>query len=175
MVDVVVGRVGRPHGVRGDVTVHALTDEPARRFVAGVSFRCSVRGQASDRVVRLASVRRHGDKLLVTFEGVDSRDAAAELTGTLLSVDVPEDEETGESDTWYDHQLVGLSVRSMDGRELGTVRRLEHGGAQDLLVVVINGQERLVPFVSAIVPTVDPAGGFVVVDPPGGLLDDADV
>lgn len=162
-----IGRVGRPHGVRGEVTVQPLTDEPARRFVPGVVL------AAGDRTLTLAGARRHGDRLLAVFEEIADREAAADLTGTLLSLDVPADEDTGEDDAWYDHQLVGLTVRSTSGVDLGEVLRVEHG-AQDLLVVRVGAGERLVPFVGPIVPVVDVAAGFLVVDPPSGLLDDAD-
>ncbi len=166
MVDVVVGRVGRPHGVRGEVSVHPLTDEPARRFFSGAVF------TAGERRVSVDAVRWHGDRLLICFADVTDREAAQALTGTVLHAQVSAEEQTDEDDTWFDHQLVGLQVRLADGAVVGTIARLDHGAAQDLLVVRAGRREALVPFVTAIVPTVDVAGGFVVLDPPGGLLDD---
>lgn len=172
MVEVIIGRVGRPHGVRGELAVHPLTDEPARRFVVGSVLRADLKN--TSRALTIESLRPHGDKVLVAFEEILDRTGAEELVGASLVTEVASDEDTGESDTWYDHQLVGLSARLLDGTLVGSIKRLDHGAAQDLLVLDVHGGERLVPFVSAIVPTVDVAGGFIVLDPPGGLLDDLD-
>jgi len=123
-------------------------------------------------VLTLASVRDHNGTLLLGFDEVADRTAAEALRGALLEADVPDD--TDEPDAWYDHQLIGLRVVDPDGGALGEVVALEHPPAQDLLVVRRpDGERRLVPFVSALVPTVDVAGGVVVVDAPPGLLDDA--
>jgi 16S rRNA processing protein RimM len=119
----------------------------------------------------VASVRDHNGTLLLGFEEVLDRSAAEALRGAVLEADVPE--EPGEPDAWYDHQLVGLAAVDPAGRALGEIVAVEHPGAQDLLVVRRpDGQDRLVPFVTAIVPAVDVAGGTVVIDAPGGLLDD---
>lgn len=172
MVDVVIGRVGRPHGVRGELSVHPLTDEPARRFVAGAVV------TADGVPLRIETVRPHGDRLLLFFAEVADREAAQALTGALLHAEVAAEEDPGEDDAWFDHQLVGLAVRLLDGSTVGSIARVDHGAAQDLLVIRRGEgrarREALVPFVTAIVPTVDIAAGYVVLDPPGGLLDDLD-
>ncbi len=168
----VVARVGRAHGIRGEVTVELRTDAPGERFVPGA--RLHLTGAHSLRGVEelvLAGVRDHNGTLLLAFEQVGDRTAAEALRGALLEADVPD--ESDEPDAWYDHQLVGLRVLDPAGAELGEVVAVEHPPAQDLLVVRRpDGARRLVPFVAALVPSVDVPGGTVVVDAPPGLLDD---
>ncbi len=179
-VEVVVGRIGRAHGVRGEVSVLVLTDDPDRRFGPGSRLRVeAARRHRFDAAARslgeltVQAVRHHHDRLLVTFEQLGERSAAEALAGSHLIATVEADEATDEDDTWFDHQLTGLRVLLPDGTEVGTVARLDHGAAQDLLVVAgRHGGQALVPFVSAIVPDVDVAGGAITIDPPGGLLDD---
>ena len=168
----VVARIGRAHGIRGEVTVELRTDAPQERFVPGVRLHLT-----GDRALRgpdtltLLGARDHNGTLLLTFEEVLDRTAAEGLRGVLLEADVPD--ESSEPDAWYDHQLVGLRVLDPAGAELGEVVAVEHPPAQDLLVVRRpDGARRLVPFVAALVPTVDVPGGTVVVDAPPGLLDD---
>jgi 16S rRNA processing protein RimM len=167
---VVVARIGRPHGVRGEVTVEVRTDDPDLRFVPGTDLRT----EPADRgPLTLAGVRWHREVLLLAFAGVESREAAEELRGIELVVPVAELPALEDPDEFYDHQLVGLAARLPDGAPLGEVTAVRHEG-NSLLVVRRSdpdAPELLVPFVSAIVPTVDVAGGFVVVDPPEGLLE----
>jgi 16S rRNA processing protein RimM len=171
-VRLVVARVGRAHGIRGEVTVEVRTDVPDERFVPGV--RLHVTGGhalAGVEALTLATVRDHNGTLLLTFDEVLDRTAAEALRGAVLEADVPDD--PGEPDAWYDHQLVGLRVLDPAGAAIGEVVAVEHPPAQDLLVVRRpDGARRLVPFVTAMVPSVDVAGGTVVVDAPPGLLDD---
>ena len=123
-------------------------------------------------------LNRDGDlyrpgQLLVGFEGVTDRTAAAELTGTWLSVDSAQLPRTGDPDEFRDHELIGLCVRTPDGEQVGVVSDVLHHG-QDLLVIKRadrGGEECLVPFVKAIVPEVDVDARLVVIDPPPGLLD----
>lgn len=187
----VVARVGRPHGIRGEVTVDVRTDVPGDRFVPGASLHVvpvgtaraqraagtpgvaaparRPRGLPTD--VTLAGVRDHNGTLLLTFAEITDRDGAEALRGALLEAEV--EDQPDEPDAWYDHQLVGLRVDDTTGRTLGEIVAVEHPPAQDLLVVRRqDGQRRLVPFVTAIVPVVDVAGGRIVVDPPGGLIED---
>jgi 16S rRNA processing protein RimM len=171
-VRLVVARIGRAHGIRGEVTVEVRTDVPGERFVPGAPlYVTGPHGLAGVDSVTVASVRDHNGTLLLGFEEVADRTAAEDLRGALLEADVPDDSE--EPDAWYDHQLVGLHVLDPDGARLGEVVAVEHPPAQDLLVVRRpDGEQRLVPFVAALVPSVDVAGGVVVVDAPPGLLDD---
>jgi 16S rRNA processing protein RimM len=166
-VQLVVGRIGRPHGVRGDVTVEVRTDDPELRFAVGTSI-------ATDPADRgplvIASRRWHKDVLLVIFEGVADRDAAEELRGTMLVIDSADVEPPDDPDEFHDHQLIGLAVETVSGDPVGEVEDVLHHG-QDLLVVRRKGQdEALIPFVKELVPEVDLDGGRLVVDPPEGLL-----
>jgi len=172
-VRLVVARIGRAHGIRGEVTVEVRTDSPEERFREGAVLHVvPPRGAGGlPRTLTVASARDHRGVLLLGFDGIADRTAAESLRGALLEAEVAD--EATEPDAWYDHQLVGLRVRDPRGSELGEIVSVEHG-AQDLLVVRLPGGERLVPFVGALVPTVDVAGGFVVVDAPPGLLDDHD-
>jgi len=167
----VVARVGRAHGVKGEVAVEVRTDDPDTRLAPGAVLLTEPveRGPLTVR-----STRDHSGRLLVRFVGVEDRTAAEDLRGTLLQVDVDPAQVPDEDDAWYDHQLVGLAVVDTTGREVGTVAGVVHLPAQDLLSVLRpDGSEALVPFVAQIVPEVDVAGGCVVVAPPPGLLDDA--
>ncbi len=165
---VVVGRIGRPHGVRGEVTVEVRTDDPDLRFVPGAVLRTDPPERGP---ITIAGVHWHSGTLLLRLEGVDSREAAEAVRNTELVVPVAELPEIEDPDSYYDHQLVGLTAQLPDGAVLGEVTAILHE-AQDLLVVRRSGgRDVLIPFVAAIVPTVDVAGGFVVVDPPEGLLE----
>ena len=164
---VIVGRIGRAHGIRGEVIVSVRTDEPESRFAAGMVLDADGRDPLT-----VASSRRHSGQLLVAFAGIGDRSAAEALAGTFLSVDTSQLPPTGDPDEFRDHELVGLTVRTVSGRPVGQVTDVLHPG-QDVLVVEETGTgvERLVPFVKAIVPEVDLAAGVLVVDPPAGLLD----
>jgi 16S rRNA processing protein RimM len=170
---VVVGRIGRPHGVRGEVTVEVRTDDPDLRFAPGSVLRTEPPGRGP---LTVAGSRWHREVLLLRLTGpdgveVESREAAETLRDTELHVPVDELPELEDPDTWYDHQLVGLRAELTDGTPLGEVTAVRHEGAELLVVRREGGRELLVPFVASIVPTVDPAAGRVVVDPPEGLLD----
>jgi 16S rRNA processing protein RimM len=172
-VEVVVGRIGKPHGLRGEVTVDVRTDEPERRFARGSTLRAEPPpGSASSlRRLTVAGSRRHQSLLLVTFEELSDRTAAEAARGILLHATIPADESPEDPDEFYDHQLVGLAAYDVGGVLLGSVAGLVHGGAQDLLrIATPDGREALVPFVKALVPEVDLAGGRVVVADRPGLV-----
>jgi 16S rRNA processing protein RimM len=168
-VQLVVGRVIRPHGVRGEVVVALHTDSPAERFVVGSVFATD---PATAGPLKVDEVRPHQGRMLVTFEGIADRDVADHLRGVLLLVDTAEVAEPADPDEFNDFQLVGLSAQTPTGEVVGEVVRVEHAPASDLLVLRLpDGRTGLVPFVRAIVPEVDIAGGRVVVTPPEGLFD----
>jgi 16S rRNA processing protein RimM len=168
----VVARVGRAHGIKGELAVEVRTDEPDTRLAPG-SVLLTDPPERGPLTVRAS--RDHSGRLLVRFEGVDDRTAAEALRGTLLQVDVDPDAVPDEDDAWYDHQLVGLTVVDTTGAVVGEVADVLHLPAQDVLAVARpDGSEALVPFVSEIVPAVDVAARQVVVDPPPGLLDERD-
>ncbi|WP_208542911.1 ribosome maturation factor RimM [Nocardioides euryhalodurans] len=179
-IEVVVGRVGKPHGIRGELTVDVRTDEPDRRFAVGTRLRAAPpRGSASSlTALTVATTRWHRDVLLVTFEEVPDRTAAEAARGIVLHASVDAAEVPDDPDEYYDHQLVGLTAYDVEGAVLGEVTALVHGGAQDLLTIrTPDGRDALVPFVKALVPEVDlPGGRVVVADRPGlvtPLPDDA--
>ena len=171
---IVVGRIGRPHGVKGEVSVEPRTDEPERRFAAGQQLKTENKrpGAAGRDHLTVVGTRWHSGRLLVRFEEITDRDAAEEARGTLLAIPLDPDERPEDPEEFYDHQLVGLSVVTTDGRDVGEVREIVHNAAQDLLVIGTEDGEVLVPFVAALVPEVDVAGGRVVVDDRPGLLSD---
>jgi len=163
---VVVGRIGRAHGIRGEVAIDVRTDEPERRFATSSSL------IAGDRTLTVARTRWHSGRLLAAFAEVPDRTAAELLRGTVLEADVDPDELPSDEGEFYDRQLIGLSARSASGSLLGEVASVVHHDEQDTLVIRSgSGAEILVPFVAEIVPTVDLAGGFVVVADLPGLLD----
>jgi 16S rRNA processing protein RimM len=180
--EVVVGRVGRPHGVRGEVAVELRTDEPDRRFALGSVLRTRTpQGDPPPGVDRpatltVASTRWHQSRLLVGFAELADRTAAEQVRGLVLVTDVDVAEAPEDPEEFYDHQLVGLAVLTTDGDPVGEVAEVLHSSAQDLLVVrTPDGRDQLVPFVTALVPVVDVASGRLeVADRPGLLtpLDD---
>jgi 16S rRNA processing protein RimM len=172
-IEVLVGRIGKPHGLRGDVTVDVRTDEPERRFARGSVLRVEApRGSHSPlRTLTVAGAKWHQSGLLVRFEEVTDRNAAEAARGILLHATVPADASPDDPDEYYDHQLVGLAAYDVGGAALGEVSALVHGGAQDLLVIrTADRREALVPFVKALVPEVDVAGGRVVIADRPGLV-----
>ena len=163
---VVVGRIGRAHGIRGEIAIDVRTDEPDRRFAPESTL------IAGDRTLTVSRTRWHSGRLLAAFLEVADRTAAENLRGTMLEAEVdPEDLPAGEGE-FYDRQLIGLEVRNAADTVIGTVVGVTHHDEQDTLVVQRGPDvEVLVPFVTAIVPTVDVAGGYVVVADVPGLLD----
>lgn len=172
-IEVVVGRIGKPHGIRGEVTLDVRTDEPERRFAPGTTLRAEAPAGADRRPSSLtvARARWHQSTLLVTFEELADRNAAEAARGTVLHATIGLDETPDDPEEFYDHQLVGLDVVDVDGTPLGSVKALVHGSAQDLLTVrTTDGRDALVPFVTALVPEVDLAAGRIVVADRPGLV-----
>lgn len=167
----IVGRLGRPHGIKGEVSIESRTDEPERRFAAGsVLIARTPGGALRPGGLTVAGSRWHQGRLLLRFEEIADRDAAEEARGTVLEVEYDPAESPDDPDEFYDHQLVGLRVEDQDGTPYGTVAGVEHTGGQDLLRVDAEGREVLFPFVAALVPHVDVADGRLVVDDRPGLL-----
>jgi 16S rRNA processing protein RimM len=166
--DITVGRIGPARGVRGHLFVQPMTDTPEERFQAGSVLRTE---PAEAGPLTVAEMSMSGGKLVILFEGVESRVEAEALRGTRLVIASDERPPIEDPDEFYDTDLLGLSARTVTGTDLGPVREVLHAGGADYLVLNVDGVERLVPFVSAMVPTVDVAGGFVEIDPPEGLFD----
>jgi 16S rRNA processing protein RimM len=171
-IDVVVGRIGKPHGLRGEVTVEVRTDEPDRRFALGTTVRVERPGggAAPWPALTVATSRWHQATLLLRFEEISDRTAAESARGLMLHATVAADESPDDPEEFYDHQLVGLAAEDVDGRALGEVTGVLHG-AQDILQIrATDGRDTLVPFVAALVPEVDVRGGRVVVADRPGLV-----
>ena len=168
-----VARIGKPHGLHGEVTVQLHTDVPERRFADGAVLRTEAApGSGVPRQLTVRSTRVHQGIWLLAFAEVPDRTGAESLRGTRLLADVAADEPDDDEQAWYEDELVGLSVLTTDGTVVGEVGGLESRPVQDLLVVrLTGGGEALVPFVEQIVPEVDLEGRRVVIDPPAGLLD----
>lgn len=165
---VVVGRIGRPHGIRGEVTVETRTDEPELRFAPGSRL---LKANTDD-VLVVSGMHWHSGRLLVTFEGVQDRNAAEVLRDTIVEVDRDPTELPGEPGEYFDTQLVGCSVFDSEGSLVGQVTDVVHLPGQDLLSVTsATGTEFMIPFIEQFVPDVDIAGARIVITPPPGLMD----
>jgi 16S rRNA processing protein RimM len=149
------------------------TDDPARRFVPGAVFTLQVPtgSRWHGKTLELIELRWYNSQPVVFFKGISDRTEAETLVKAILWISQDETEQSDEEDAWYDHQLVGLSV-VRDGEEVGTVTRVEHFPAQDILLVATPSGEVMVPFVKAIVPAVDMAARTVTVTPPPGLFEE---
>jgi len=169
----VVARIGKPHGLHGEVTVQLHTDEPERRLAVGAVLDTeAATGTGVPRALTIRSTRVHNGIWLVAFEEIPDRTGAESLRGTRLVIDGPPDVAPDEDDVYTEDQLRGLTVVDPDGAALGEVLGLVLGAAQDRLVVrLADGRQAEVPFVAAIVPEVDVDGGRVVLDAPAGLFD----
>lgn len=166
-----VGLVTRAHGVKGEVAVRPLT-EVESRFQPGSIL---LLGPAGERVLTVGSVRGpHHGRLLVRFREVSGRDEADALRGQPLLVDSRKSPPLRESDRFWVHEIVGLEVRTDDGRSLGRVREVLHNAANDVWVVEGDRREVLIPAVREVVTSVDVAGGHVVIRDVLGLLGDAE-
>mgnify|MGYP001545863995 FL=1 len=166
-----VGRLVKAHGLKGGLKLELYTDNPEGRFVPGAGFTLQV-PEASPWHGKEITVREYrvmNGNPVVFFDDVEDRDAADSLVRAILWIDQDVDEV--EDDAWFDHQLVGLDV-VRDDTLVGRVVRVEHFPAQDLLIVKAGENEVMVPFVSAIVPTVDVQAGRVIVTPPPGLFEE---
>jgi 16S rRNA processing protein RimM len=165
---VVVGRIGAPRGVRGEVFVEPWTDAPDERFADGATLLTEPRSAGP---LTVDSASSASGKLVVHFAGVTDRTSAEQLRGVLLVVATAERPVLEDPDEFYDSDLIGLTAETTDGVRLGPVSDVVHAAGTSYLVLDVEGRERLVPFVAAIVPTVDVITGRVVVDPPEGLFD----
>ncbi|MEO3749833.1 ribosome maturation factor RimM [Streptomyces sp. B6B3] len=171
-MQLVVARIGRAHGIRGEVSVEVRTDEPELRLAPGAVLDTD---PAEIGPLTIESGRVHSGRLLLRFVGVPDRGAAEALRNTLLLAEVDPDERPEDPEEYYDHQLVGLRVVTTDGAEIGEIGEIAHLPAQDLLIVTRpDGGETMVPFVGEFVPEIDLTARRVVIAPPAGLLDEGE-
>ncbi|MBA4246950.1 MAG: ribosome maturation factor RimM [Microbacterium sp.] len=167
-----VGRLTKAHGLKGALKLELFTDDPDKRFTPGAVFTLQVPTSSPwhGKTLTLAELRWYNGQPVGFFEGIADRTGAESLVKAILWIDQQPDE-ADEPDAWYDFQLVGLRALR-DDVEVGTIVRVEHFPAQDLLVIGTGEREVLVPFVNAIVPAVDIAAGTVTITPPVGLFED---
>ncbi|MFB7591483.1 ribosome maturation factor RimM [Streptomyces sp. NPDC056169] len=169
-MQLVVARIGRAHGIKGEVTVEVRTDEPELRLGPGAVL---LTDPASAGPLTIESGKVHSGKLLLRFEGVRDRNAAEALRNTLLIAEVDPEEMPEEEDEYYDHQLMDLDVVLADGTEIGRITEISHLPSQDLFIVERpDGTELMIPFVESIVIEIDLEEQRAVIDPPPGLIDD---
>jgi 16S rRNA processing protein RimM len=161
----IVGRIVRPHGIRGEVLVEVRTDEPRERFVVGATLATGDPDEAGPAgaaglpsplpvpdgdesgaapadgrwvvppALTIEAVREHQSRLIIAFDGVADRNLAEELRGVLLWVDSSGLAAPADPDEFHDHQLVGLTAVTPGGETLGEVARIDHAPASDLLVL----------------------------------------
>lgn len=167
-----MGRLTKAHGLKGAIKIELYTDDPDRRFVPGSVFFLQVPESSPwfGKTLELIELKWYNLHPVAFFKDVNDRTAAESLIKGILLVDHDPAEAPGEDDAWYDHQLIGLAV-IRDGVKVGTVTRLDHLPAQDLLHVTTDAGDVMVPFVKAIVPAVDIAAGTITVTPPAGLFE----
>ncbi|MEU3461822.1 ribosome maturation factor RimM [Streptomyces sp. NPDC006733] len=171
-MQLVVGRIGRAHGIKGEVTVEVRTDEPEIRLGPGAVLATD---PATAGPLTIESGKVHSGRLLLRFEGVRDRNAAEALRNVLLIAEVDPAELPEDPEEFYDHQLVDLDVVTVDGTEVGRILEISHLPGQDLLIVERpDGSEVMIPFVSEIVPEIDLENQRAVIDPPPGLLNEAE-
>ncbi|MGX1272616.1 ribosome maturation factor RimM [Streptomyces phaeoluteigriseus] len=169
-MQLVVARIGRAHGIKGEVTVEVRTDEPELRLAPGAVLATD---PAAKGPLTIETGRVHSGRLLLRFEGVTDRTGAEALRNLLLIADVDPEELPEEEDEYYDHQLMDLDVVTKDGVEVGRITEISHLPSQDLFIVERpDGSEVMIPFVEAIVTEIDLEEQRAVIDPPPGLIDD---
>ena len=168
-----VGRLTKAHGLKGAIKVELYTDDPARRFTPGATFTLQVPTSSPwhGKTLELNELKFYNGHPVAFFKDVPDRTVAESLVKAILWVDHDMSEVSQEEDAWFDHQLVGLRVLR-DGVDVGEVTQIDHFPAQDLLTIKTLTGEVLVPFVKAIVPSVDIVAGTMTVTPPAGLFEE---
>lgn len=169
-MQLVVARIGRAHGIKGEVTVEVRTDEPELRLGPGAVLATD---PASTGPLTIETGRVHSGRLLLRFEGVRDRTGAEALRNTLLIAEIDPEELPEDEDEYYDHQLMDLDIVTKDGVEVGRITEISHLPSQDLFIVERpDGSEVMIPFVESIVTEIDLEEQRAIIDPPPGLIDD---
>lgn len=167
-----VARIGRPHGIKGEVTIETLTDRPEERFVEGLIVECD---SVEHKELEISRVRVHQGIWMLTFAQIVDRTEAERLRNSRLYADVDINlsrHDAGEDEEVYHReQLKGLVVQDFDGNAIGVVLDVESLPGQDLLKVETAKGERLIPMVQEFIEDVDLKGGRIVVRLPEGLVD----
>jgi 16S rRNA processing protein RimM len=168
-----VGRLLKAHGLKGAIKLELYTDSPNERFKKGAVLQLQVPEESAwfGKTVTVQELKWFNTSPVLFLEGITDRDQAEGLIKAILLIDQPLDVLPPEPEAWYDHQLAGLKV-FRSGVEIGSVIRVDHMPAQDLLVIKLEDKEALLPFVKAFVPKVDVAAGLIEITPPGGLFEE---
>jgi len=168
-----VGRLTKAHGLKGAIKVELYTDAPERRFVPGAVFSLQVPTSSPwhGKKLELNELKFYNAQPVAFFKDVSDRSTAETLIKAILWIEHDLDAPSDEEDAWFDHQLVGLTVMR-DGVAVGTLTEVAHFPAQDLLTVETPTGDVLVPFVKAIVASVDIEAGTMTVTPPLGLFEE---
>ncbi|MFD7916434.1 ribosome maturation factor RimM [Streptomyces sp. NPDC059752] len=171
-MELVVARIGRAHGIKGEVTVEVRTDEPELRLSPGAVLKTE---PATVGPLTIETGRVHSGRLMLRFAGVKDRTGAEALRNTLLIAEVDPSELPEEEGEYYDHQLMDLDVVLADGTEIGRITEISHLPSQDLFIVERpDGSEVMIPFVEEIVAEIDLEEQRCVITPPPGLIDERD-
>lgn len=163
-----VGRIVKPHGLRGEVLVRGLSDNPDR-FAAGAELEWGPDLESAEPITVVSS-RDHKGALLVFFEGIHSMEEAEPLRDWLLFVDAAQVDDLEDEDAFWEHEVIGLDVVDTEGRTLGKVAEVMTRPAQDLWSIDTDSGEVLFPAAKELVVSVDLDAGKVVIDPPEGLF-----
>jgi 16S rRNA processing protein RimM len=165
---VLIGRIGAAHGVRGEVFVQPFTDDPDDRFQPGAVVLTEA---GAGPPMTVETLRWHSGKLVLRFVGAQQRSDAEAIRGRELFLRTSDRPALDDPDDFYDTDLIGLTVSDRTGHAWGPVVDVVHAPGSDYLVLQVGDQQRLVPFVAAIVTSVDVAAGAVTIDPPAGLFE----
>ncbi len=163
-----VGRIGRPHGIRGHVLITPNTDFVDDRFQVGSVF--CIQTLTGEESLTLATVRFHQGRPVVSFKGFESIDSVAQLTGSELRV-AEEDLSPLDSGEFYHHQLIGSVVETLKGEHIGKVIRVEGSLNTSRLVVQGSREQIQIPLAVDICVEIDPEKKRIRVNPPTGLLE----
>jgi 16S rRNA processing protein RimM len=168
-----VGRLTKAHGLKGAIKVELYTDAPERRFTPGAVFSLQVPTSSPwhGKTIELVELKWYNSHPVAFFKDISDRSEAESLIKAILWIDHDMAEASDEEDAWFDHQLIGLKVLR-DGVQVGVLTQVDHFPAQDLLTVTTSTGDVLVPFVKAIVASVDVKAGTMTVTPPLGLFEE---
>ena len=156
-----VGRIGKAHGILGEATIEVRTDEAEDRFAIGAVLETEGHGNLT-----VASARVHNGILLLSFDGIEDRNAIEGLRNELLYADVDIDAPGLDEDDYHVLQLIGCKAYLVDGDEFGEVTEVLNLPGQDVLVIKSEAAETLIPFVRQLVPIVDIKARRMTVIPP---------
>lgn len=166
-----VGKIVNTHGIRGEVRVISVTDFPEERYKKGAKLYLFKQNNPEPIELTVKSWRKHKNFDLLTFEGYESINDVEQFKGSTLKIS---EEQLGQlkDDEFYFHEIIGCTVKTIDDKEIGTIKEILTPGAND--VWVVKGKDRkeyLIPYIDDVVKKVDVNEKMVVIEPMEGLLD----